>query len=52
MKAVGVHFVHPNLCGLKEVSFGVLTLGLGYVGMLKAVIEMHEHHRIAPEILD
>ncbi|KAF1718013.1 hypothetical protein CSC74_03695 [Pseudoxanthomonas yeongjuensis] len=37
---------------LKEVSFGVLTLGLGYVGLLKAAIEMHEHHRIAPEILD
>jgi hypothetical protein len=34
---------------LKEVSFGALTLGLGYVGMLKAAIEMHEHHRIAPE---
>lgn len=37
---------------LKEVSFGVLTLGLGYIGMLKAAIEMHEHHRIAPERLD
>jgi hypothetical protein len=37
---------------LKEVSFGVLTLGLGYVGMLKAAIEMHEHHRIAPDTLD
>ncbi len=36
---------------LKEVSFGVLTLGLGYLGLLKAAIEMHEHHRIAPEIL-
>ena len=32
---------------LKEVSFGVLMLGLGYVGLLKAAIEMHEHHRVA-----
>ena len=31
---------------LKEVSFGVLMLGLGYFGLLKAAIEMHEHHRI------
>ena len=31
---------------LKEVSFGVLMLGLGYVGLLKAAIEMHEHHRV------
>jgi hypothetical protein len=37
---------------LKEVSFGILTLGLGYVGLLKAAIEMHEHHRIAPDTLD
>ena len=33
---------------LKEVSFGVLMLGLGYVGLLKAAIEMHEHHRVVP----
>jgi len=31
---------------LKEVSFGVLMLGLGYFGLLKAAIEMHEHHRV------
>lgn len=31
---------------LKEVSFGVLMLGLSYVGLLKAAIEMHEHHRV------
>lgn len=31
---------------IKEVSFGTLMLGLGYVGLLKAAIEMHEHHRI------
>ncbi len=31
---------------LKEVSFGVLMLGLSYVGLLKSAIEMHEHHRV------
>ena len=31
---------------LKEVSFGVLMLGLGYVGLLKVAIEMHDHHRV------
>ena len=31
---------------LKEVSFGTLMLGLGYVGLLKSAIEMHEHHRV------
>ena len=31
---------------IKEVSMGTLMLGLGYVGLLKAAIEMHEHHRI------
>jgi hypothetical protein len=31
---------------LKEVSFGTLMLGLGYVGLLKAAIEMHDHHRV------
>jgi hypothetical protein len=32
---------------LKEVSFGTLMLGLGYVGLLKTAIEMHDHHRVA-----
>lgn len=31
---------------LKEVSFGTLMLGLGYVGLLKTAIEMHDHHRV------
>ena len=31
---------------LKEVSFGTLMLGLGYVGLLKSAIEMHDHHRV------
>ena len=36
---------------LKEVSFGVLMLGLGYVGLLKAAIEMHEHHRVVATVV-
>lgn len=31
---------------IKEVSFGTLMLGLGYVGLLKSAVEMHENHRI------
>ena len=46
----GLYVAKPGI--LKEVSFGMLTLGLGYVGLLKAAIEMHEHHRIAPAIPD
>jgi hypothetical protein len=30
---------------LKEVSFGILVLGIGYVGILKSAIEMFENHR-------
>lgn len=34
---------------IKEVAFGTLMLGISYVGLLKAAIEMHENHRIDPE---
>lgn len=45
--AVGVYGLYVAKDGIvKEVSFGALMLGLGYVGLLKAAIEMHEHHRI------
>ena len=30
----------------KEVGFGILMLGISYIGLLKAAIEMHERHRI------
>jgi hypothetical protein len=30
----------------REVAFGTLMLGLGYIGLLKSAIEMHEHHRL------
>lgn len=44
---VGIYGLYVSKGGIvKEVSFGVLMLGLGYVGLLKAAIEMHEHHRI------
>jgi hypothetical protein len=34
---------------VKEVAFGTLMLGISYVGLLKAAIEMHEHHRVDRE---
>ncbi len=30
----------------KEVGFGVLMLGISYIGLLKSAIEMHERHRV------
>lgn len=30
---------------LQELSFGVLVFGIGYMGLLKAAIEMFENHR-------
>lgn len=33
----------------KEVAFGTLMLGISYIGLLKAAIEMHEHHRVDAE---
>ena len=29
----------------KEISFGLITLGIGLIGMLKSAIEMFENHR-------
>jgi hypothetical protein len=31
---------------IKEVAFGALMLGIGYIGLLKSAIEMFEHHRV------
>lgn len=31
---------------VQEVAFGLLMLGIGYVGLLKAAIEMFENHRL------
>ncbi len=30
---------------IKEVAFGTLMLGIGYIGLLKSAIEMYENHR-------
>jgi hypothetical protein len=30
---------------IKEVAFGTLMLGIGYIGLLKSAIEMFENHR-------
>lgn len=30
---------------VKEVAFGTLMLGVGYIGLLKSAIEMYENHR-------
>ncbi|MEQ9101170.1 hypothetical protein [Imperialibacter sp.] len=30
---------------IKELAFGVVVLGIGLIGMLKAAIEMFENHR-------
>ncbi len=51
--AVGMYGLYVSRGGVvKEVSIGVLMLGLGYVGLLKTAIEMHEHHRVSPEAAD
>lgn len=31
---------------VKEVAFGTLMLGIGYIGLLKSAIEMFENHRL------
>ena len=44
---IGMYGLYVARSGIiKEVSFGTLMLGLGYMGLLKSAIEMHEHHRI------
>jgi hypothetical protein len=30
---------------LEEISFGFIVLGIGFIGMIKSMIEMHEYHR-------
>lgn len=32
---------------LNEISFGIISLGIGFVGVLKSGIEMAEHHQRA-----
>lgn len=33
----------------EEISFGTLMLGIGYIGLLKVAIEMHERHKVDSE---
>jgi len=35
---------------LKELSFGMIVLGIGLIGLLKAAIEMFENHRLDKKI--
>lgn len=35
---------------LKELSFGIIILGLGFLGLLKAAIEIYENHRLDKNI--
>lgn len=37
---------------VKEVAFGTLMLGIGYIGLLKSAIEMFENHRKDRNISD
>ena len=44
---IGMKFyfgTHDN--GLKELSIGLIVLGIGLIGLLKTAIEMFEHHRM------
>lgn len=49
-----VFFISIGLIGVlssresihKEISFGLVVLGIGLVGMLKAAMEMFENHRL------
>lgn len=34
---------------LNEISFGIISLGIGFVGVLKSGIEMAEHHQKTSE---
>ena len=31
---------------LEQMSFGIIVLGIGLIGMLKSAIEMFENHRL------
>ncbi len=31
---------------ISDISFGILTLGIGFIGILKVAIEMFENHRL------
>jgi hypothetical protein len=53
MAVTGAIFLLGGLYGMyaaphqaiREVAFGLVALGIGWMGMLKAALEMFEHHR-------
>lgn len=46
MLALGLYGFYVAKDGVvKEVAFGTLMLGIGYIGLLKSAIEMFENHR-------
>ncbi|MEO6814774.1 MAG: hypothetical protein ABI172_12655 [Ginsengibacter sp.] len=54
MGLIALYFVLIGLFGiyisnsevLQQISFGMLVLGIGLIGMLKSAIEMFENHRL------
>ncbi len=54
MLVLSLFFIGIGLYGLltksnskiKEVSLGIIVLGIGYLGVLKSGIEMFENHRL------
>ncbi len=47
MLALGLYGFFVAKDGIvKEVAFGTLMLGIGYIGLLKSAIEMFENHRL------
>lgn len=38
-------YFFSNLSVLQELSFGLIVLGIGFMGMVKSAVEMFEYHR-------
>lgn len=44
--AMGLYgYFISSVNAFRELSFGIFVLGVGYIGLLKAAIEMYENHR-------
>lgn len=45
--SIGIFGIYSsNNTGLEQISYGTFVLGIGILGMLKAVIEMYENHKL------
>jgi hypothetical protein len=42
----------PETSPIKEISFGLISVGIGMIGVLKAASEMAEYHRSKMELSD